>query len=133
VLSTALEARLATIPETDRTREVRQRIGQDLFREALMELWEGRCALSGHAKPWALSSDDERLDPFNGLLLAVHYDALFDQGLIAFANDGTVLLASGVTSEVFDLMGLEGLCRLSKVLPGQLTYLEYHRTRIFKR
>jgi putative restriction endonuclease len=87
VLSTALEARLATIPETDRTREVRQRIGQDLFREALMELWEGRCALSGaklppallrasHAKPWALSSDDERLDPFNGLLLAVLWRAL---------------------------------------------------------
>jgi putative restriction endonuclease len=33
VLAARLEARLAAIPETERTREVRQRIGQDVFRE----------------------------------------------------------------------------------------------------
>src|SRR5690606_34400174 len=77
-LSAEVEARLAAIPVTERTSEVRQRIGQDVFREALMDLWQGRCALSGvelppvllrasHAKPWAESNDTERLDPFNGL------------------------------------------------------------------
>ncbi|MDT8398176.1 MAG: hypothetical protein RQ899_06145 [Pseudomonadales bacterium] len=62
-LSAEVEARLAAIPVTERTQEVRQRIGQDVFRVALMELWQGRCALSraefppsllraSHAKPW---------------------------------------------------------------------------------
>jgi putative restriction endonuclease len=41
-------------------------------------------------KPWAdCASDAERLDPFNGLLLAVHWDAVFDCGLVTFADDGT--------------------------------------------
>lgn len=109
-LSAALEARLAAIPETERTREVRQRIGQDVFREALMELWEGRCALSGitmppallrasHAKPWARSRDDERLDPFNGLLLVVQFDALFDQGFVTFDDDGQTIVSSRITAD----------------------------------
>ena len=33
---------------------------------------------ASHAKPWAKASDIERLDSFNGLLLSVHLDAMFD-------------------------------------------------------
>src|SRR5690606_12210956 len=98
-LSARVESRLAAVPETERTREVRQRIGQDVFREALMDLWRGRCAVTGipfppqllrasHAKPWAHASEMERLDPFNGLLLSSHYDAMFDSGLITFSTSG---------------------------------------------
>jgi putative restriction endonuclease len=29
----------------------------------------------------------------NGLLLAAHFDALFDRGLISFADDGSLLLS----------------------------------------
>lgn len=141
-LSATLEARLAAIPETERTREVRQRIGQDVFREALMELWEGRCALSGialppallrasHAKPWAGSRDDERLDPFNGLLLAVQFDALFDQGLVAFDDDGQTIISSRVTAEARQFLKLDELRRLRFVLPGHRDYLRYHRAQVF--
>ena len=142
LLSATVEARLAAIPETERTREVRQRIGQEVFREALMELWEGRCALSGvalppallrasHAKPWARSSDTERLDPFNGLLLAVHFDALFDQGLIAFGDDGQIMMSSQLTAEAQRFMKLDVHQRLRFVLPGHLDYLRHHRTSVF--
>lgn len=137
-LSAELEARLATIAETERTREVRQRIGQDVFREALIELWQGRCALScvalpsallraSHAKPWAMANDMERLDPFNGLLLAVQYDALFDQGLIAFNGDGTLLVAPSVSPEARTLMRLNERQKLRSVLPGHKEYLDFHR------
>lgn len=140
-LSAALEARLAAIPATERTQEVRQRIGQSLFREALLELWQGRCALSGialppallrasHAKPWAAASDDERLDPFNGLLLAVQYDALFDKGLIAFDDEGGLLVSPNLDPEVRRFIRLDGVQRLRSVVPGQLTYLHYHRSHI---
>ena len=63
-----------------------------------------RCAVTGcaisvvlrssHIKPWADSTNSERLNPANGLLLAAHIDALFDGGLISFENNGT-MLASG--------------------------------------
>lgn len=83
---------------TEIERLVVQRIGQDLFRADLLEYWEGRCAITGlavpallrasHIKPWAdCESDAERLDVFNGLLLAAHFDAAFDAGLITVVQD----------------------------------------------
>lgn len=142
-LSAEVEARLARIPATERTREVRERIGQDVFRDALMEFWGGRCALSGmalppvllrasHAKPWKHASDTERLDPFNGLLLAVRYDALFDKGLIAFDDDGRLLVSPGIDAATRDFVVLRESMRLRFVLPGHLPYLRYHRKRVAK-
>lgn len=76
-----------------------QRIGQDVFRDALMDYWGGRCPLTGiadrallrasHIVPWAECSDERRLDVHNGLLLSALWDAAFDQGLVSFADDGT--------------------------------------------
>lgn len=137
-LSERVERRLAAIPATERTREVRQRIGQEVFREALFELWEGRCAISGellprqllrasHAKPWASSNDEERLDPFNGLLLAVHYDALFDAGLISLTDTGHVLISEELDGRTRQAMGLVGNLNVRQLRPGHLVYLAHHR------
>ena len=142
-LSAELEARLSRIPSTERTREVRQRIGQDVYREALMEFWDGRCARSSmalpsellrasHAKAWADSDDSERLDPFNGLLLAVRYDALFDKGLITFDDNGCLLVSSSLTKEVCAFIGLDVTMHLRFILPGHRPYLRYHREHIAK-
>ncbi len=84
---------------TEAERLVVQRVGQDLFRAALLDFWQGRCCATGlaipellrasHIKPWAVCADDnERLDVYNGLLLAPHLDALFDAGLMTVADDG---------------------------------------------
>ena len=80
------------IPETERIAIVQSRIGQGVFRKALLEKYDGRCIISGidlpkllvasHIKPWAVSSNDERLSVDNGLLLSATYDRLFDCGLI---------------------------------------------------
>ena len=137
-LSARVEERLAAIAETERTAEVRQRIGQDVFREALFELWVGCCAVTGaklppallrasHAKPWANANNDERLDPFNGLLLAVHLDALFDAGLVAFSDDGALLVSSDLTTDTRHTFGLSPGMRLQSMSPGHLPYLQYHR------
>ncbi len=75
---------------------VAARRGQERFRADLFRQWHGRCAVTdidraellraSHIKPWSVSSDAERVDPFNGLLLAVHADALFDRALISFGE-----------------------------------------------
>jgi hypothetical protein len=60
-----------------------------------MDYWGGRRAITGcaeplllrgsHIKPWTqCETDAERLDVYNGLLLAAHLDAAFDAGLIDF-------------------------------------------------
>ncbi|MBJ7574541.1 HNH endonuclease signature motif containing protein [Luteimonas sp. MC1828] len=143
-LSARVEARLAGIPETERTREVRQRIGQDVFREALMDLWQGRCAVTGipfprellrasHAKPWAKASDAERLDPFNGLLLATHLDAMFDSGLIGFGEDGVMLFSPQLDLVVRSHFGVHEGSRLRSVAPGHMPYLAWHREFIVRK
>src|SRR5690606_935674 len=68
------EERLRAISSTEAEAVVRQRIGQDLFRELLMDYWGGRCAVTGldvsgllrasHAKPWKDATDAERLDVY---------------------------------------------------------------------
>jgi len=143
-LSARVEARLAGIPATERTREVRQRIGQDVFREALMDLWQGRCAVSGipfppellrasHAKPWAKATDAERLDPFNGLLLATHLDALFDSGLIGFAEDGQMLCSPQLDPVVRSHFDISHRSRLRSMAPGHVPYLAWHREFVLRR
>jgi predicted restriction endonuclease len=140
-LGAAWEARLASVSTTERTREVRQRVGQELFREALLSLWNGRCAISGHrlpprllrashAKPWAASDDVERLDPFNGLLLAVHYDALFDTGMISVADSGKLLVDPRLDQQTRRAFGLESGLVVAGLMPGHHHYLDYHRRHV---
>lgn len=94
-----------TIASTEVERLVRQRVGQNIFRESLMDYWGGACAVTGialpallrasHAKPWAeCNSDAERLNVFNGFLLAAHLDALFDRHLISFDDSGKILFST---------------------------------------
>ncbi|RUP35403.1 MAG: HNH endonuclease [Curvibacter sp.] len=81
---------------TQREALIQARIGQGRFRADVTQLWgKGEvCTLTGislpelliasHIKPWRESSDEERLDPTNGLLLATHADKLFDRHLLSF-------------------------------------------------
>jgi len=93
---------------TEAERLVIQRVGQDIFRQALMKYWNGRCPLAGitdpsllrasHIVPWAeCRSDADRLDVHNGLLLSALWDAAFDAGLVSFDDDGRPLCAPGLT------------------------------------
>ena len=63
-----------------------------------MEKYSGSCIITGldhpkllvasHIKPWAVSTNAERLSVDNGLLLSATYDRLFDCGLITFKKTG---------------------------------------------
>lgn len=121
---------------------VRQRRGQDLFRERLIQVWGGRCAVTGlavpellrasHAKPWKDATDAERLDPFNGLLLAAHLDAAFDQGLMAVAEDGALLWSPALGEDDRARLGVADGLRVAGLTPQHRRYLTYHRERYFR-
>ena len=130
---------------TEALRLVKQRIGQNLFRQALLDYWGGACAVTGldlpealrasHAKPWAkCETDAERLDVFNGFLLAANLDTLFDQGLLTFADDGTAIPSNRLTAAQSTLLGLTGgeHVKLRWVSPAHLPYLAWHRAHHFQ-
>jgi len=125
---------------TEAERQIIQRIGQDLFRTALLDYWHGRCCITGlsvpallrasHIKPWAkCASDEERLDVFNGLLLAPHVDALFDGGWISFADDGTVIVSGALPADDAQRIGFSPAWRLHGLQPCHRAYLLFHRER----
>lgn len=141
----AFEVATSKLPRTtEAERLVVQRVGQDVFRAGLMEYWEGRCAITGlavpellrasHIKPWAAcETDAERLDVFNGLLLAPHLDAAFDQGFITVADDGAVVVSSALAPEARATLGLVAPLRIAQLAEGHRRYLAWHRVKEFER
>lgn len=128
---------------TEAERLVVQRVGQDIFRRGLLEYWDGRCAITGlavpellrasHIKPWAdCETDAERLDVFNGLLLAPHLDVVFDAGLISMAPDGVVVVSSALPADARTILGLELPRKVGGLHHAHERYLMWHRTRIFR-
>lgn len=124
---------------TTRQALINARVGQGLFREQLLDIWQGRCAVTGcalravlvasHAKAWKDSDDAQRLDPYNGLPLTASIDRLFDQGLISFADDGALLRKPGLAPDELAHLGLRPDARLRTAClhARHLPYLAAHR------
>jgi hypothetical protein len=128
------------IDETTRKALIDARRGQGKFRRDLMQRWGGACAVLGitvrqvlrasHIKPWRESTNTERLDPANGLLLAAHLDALFDARLISFADDGTMLVSSRVSAADRALLGVPRALRLP-LNRRERDFMHVHRAQKF--
>ena len=89
---------------------------------------------ASHIKPWAdCATDVERLDIFNGLLLAPHLDAAFDAGFITIAADGTVRVSDALPPGAGSSLGLDRRLSVHGLHRGHERYLPWHRSRIFRR
>lgn len=118
------------------------RLGQGKYRSDLEVIWGATCAVTNIAQPealrashilaWKDSTDGERLDPNNGLLLCGTLDALFDRGLISFDDNGSMLVSALISKQDKVRMGIPKPLRLRLNL-NQRRYLEIHRTKKFKK
>jgi len=133
----ALTAKLPRTTEAERF--VIQRIGQNLFRNALMDYWGGRCPLTGitepallrasHIVPWSDCNDEQRLDVHNGLLLSALWDAAFDQGLVSFGDDGTPLASSSLSAVARQALAIDTAPALRGLREAHRANLAVHRAR----
>lgn len=130
---------IATLPRiTEAERLVVQRVGQDIFRDALIDYWGGRCPMTGitekpllrasHIVPWADCGDEQRLDVHNGLLLSALWDAAFDRGLVSFADDGSLLVSPNLTHPAQRALNVEAAPKLSGLREQHLANLKKHRS-----
>lgn len=141
----AVAAELAELPVgiagTEVERMVRQRVGQNKFRDAMLDYWGGACAVTGvaipevlrasHAKPWAeCVTDAERLDVFNGFLLSANLDALFDRFLISFDEQGVLVTAPALAGIDLQPLGISPGMKLRWVNALHQPYLAMHRSRL---
>ncbi|MHB1512349.1 MAG: HNH endonuclease [Acidiferrobacter sp.] len=125
---------------TDRMQLAKARLGQGRFRDGLLDYWTRCCVTlcplhmvlrASHIKPWSKSSNRERLDMFNGLLLSPNADVLFDKGLISFKDSGEMLISPQVSHET--LQALIGKTEVKiDVTARHAKYLAYHRKHRFR-
>lgn len=135
-------ARGRSLSETEKMALVLSRRGQGQFRDDLIGVW-GRCAVTGcrdtrllrasHLKPWKQSTNAERLDPFNGVLLAPHLDIALDCGLITFADDGRIVLSSTLSTADSKCLGIRRDMKLRYVDEQHQAYLRFHRDNVFRK
>lgn len=128
---------------TEVQRMVRQRVGQQAYRQAMLEYWVGTCAVTGlalpqalrasHAKPWAeCTSDAERLDVFNGFLLSANLDVLFDSFLVSFSDTGELMVSNAIPPSDQQKLGLAAGMRLRWISVQHGPYLGFHRQRFLQ-
>lgn len=119
----------------------KSRRGQGIFK-ANVRLLEHHCRVTGvdnikhlrasHIKPWAVSTNEERLDGHNGLLLSPHIDHLFDRGFISFRNSGDLLISTEMHSNVLEKWSIHSEANVGQFNKNQSTYLEFHRDMVFQ-
>ncbi len=136
----AASSELVVLDQTTREAVIEARRGQGAFRQALLNAWQS-CAVTGcdlpqvlrasHIKPWRYSSNAERLDPYNGLLLLGTLDLLFDAALISFLDSGELLISGDLTATQRKSLGLQDGLRLRTVDAKHVPCLSWHRERIF--
>lgn len=117
------------------------RRGQGIFKTNV-RLIEHRCRLTGvenikhlrasHIKPWKDSSDSEKIDGNNGLLLSPHVDHLFDRGFITFKNSGELILSKELNPIVMNQWALAEKRDGGAFNLRQSEFLEFHRDVVFK-
>jgi len=122
---------------TERKGLVTSRVGQGAYRKRIIHRWEYKCAVTGfdkldiliasHIVPWSDSTDKERLDVDNGILLSPNYDALFDRHLISFENSGKIILSDAIDDKAYLKIGVTGKERISDLSIYNHNYLDRHR------
>lgn len=130
------------IGATTKEQLVKSRRGQGIFK-ANVRLNEKACRITGvtdpqhlrasHIKPWKDSTDEEKLNGSNGLLLAPHADHLFDKGLISFTDNGSLLVSPQLDEEVLAKWTIPKAMNVGPFKPQQSAFLAYHRETVFKK
>jgi hypothetical protein len=122
---------------TERKGLITSRVGQGAYRKSILYRWEFKCAVTSYSKneiliashilPWKDSTNDQRLDVNNGILLSPTYDALFDQHLISFENNGKIILTDSLLKTNYRDIGVTGKEIIKKFNSDNNYYLGKHR------
>jgi hypothetical protein len=140
VRRTENNALIPVIAATESEAKTKIRLGQQKFRRDLMPLWQGKCALCGihlpellrasRSKPWKDSTNAERLDPYNGMLLCANHNALYEKGLMAFDGQGRLHVSSIISEEDYLMYGLKPMTKI-QIHSENKVYLKWHKKNIF--
>lgn len=134
------EEEVESQPEADNLSRARK--GQGEYRKQLLHqcpycpitmVSDERVLIASHIKPWAKSTNEEKIDPYNGFMLTPTFDYLFDRGFLSFTDDKRTILSPFLSKMTYAKLGISD----HKIIPylpieGREDYLKYHRENIFQ-
>jgi len=131
--------------ETSARAEVNVRLGQNYFRQVILNAFNNRCCVSGipirsmliasHILPWS-EHPKERLNPANGLCLSRIHDIAFDRKLITFDEDYRLVLSKALKDECSNAVLKESFSAFEgkpinlpeDTIPPNKEFLAHHRS-----
>ena len=126
--------------ETEKTSIIKTRVGQSGLKQ--QKLQDTKCCelcgitttellISSHIKPWCNSTNYEKLDKENILLLCPMHDALFDKGFITFNSDGKIFISKKLPEEEWALLNINSDSQIKITSEKKANYIQYHYNNIF--
>jgi predicted restriction endonuclease len=132
---------------SDKSIQIKARIGQGFFRKAVLSAYNYKCCITGlslpkllvasHIIPWS-KDETNRLNPRNGLSLSMLHDKAFDVGLITINEDMTIKVSKKemIESDAFFVEAILSYHGKKISLPEKFhphaDFLDYHRKHIFE-
>lgn len=129
---------------------VRQRVNQNFFRMSVLASYKNTCCITGintpelliasHIKSWAVSDENEKTNPCNGLCLNALHDKAFDRGFLTVTPDYKIKISEKIT-DIFEGLTVEKFFNTyagkqiilpEKFLPNK-KFLLYHNENVFEK
>lgn len=112
------------------------RINQGAIRKNALKKYNSRCAIcnmnaeelliASHIKAWTDSTESEKGDVDNILLLCPNHDALFDKHYISFDAFGQIIISPQINSENQKLLNINTDMHI-ELSDKMKDYMDYHR------
>lgn len=126
----------------DVMRITRTRVNQTFFRKLILASYDNKCALTGidapellvasHIVPWSIDRE-ARTNPTNGICLNALHDRAFDEGMITFDQDYSVLFSPKLPTHARETLASFGSNKMrlpARFIPEK-KFLDYHRSEVF--
>lgn len=126
-----------SVPVTQRIQLAKARVGQGLFRKRVTMrdqacrvtgVTDKRLLIASHIKAWKDSTNAERISGYNGVLLSPHVDALFDDHLITFEDNGQMHVHLSLPDDVLERWSIDPRRPVEAFHPEQSPFLFHHRS-----
>ncbi len=127
--------------EAEAEAKTKIRLGRKKFKEKLLPLWEQKCTICGielpallqasYSKPWKDSTDAERIDVYNGILLCSNHDVLYEKGFIAFDGQGKLHISKQIPVEDYKIYCIEPKMKIARKEKNK-PYFKWHKRHLFR-
>ncbi len=140
VVETERNTLIPLLAEAESELKTKIRLEERTFHARMMPLWAHQCTICGidlpivlqatRAKPRKDCTKEERIDPYNGILLCANHAILYKKGYIAFDGQGKIHIAEEMSEENHKKFGIHRQIKIARMEQNK-PYIKWHKRYLF--